>query len=332
MVSRFVQKKEVVAGQHQLQQEKAGALAAAEQGDRTENILAAKEKGSQRIAQLGLGQGGITVPNGFDHGFAIVQAGLGLVIISNGHLCPEPHRTMQGRKLTMDDLQHRGFAAAIWPEQKNTLTAPDGKRGISEQLSAPEAHGQPFCIQHLVTARYSSAEIKMNRLLHRFRGFQLRLHAFEHLFLAFGGPNALFPVELLELCNAVLHMLNIPHGGFIMLFGNLLVVRARFFVLRVIAVCHIKPSMVQFDCAVGNAVEKITVMGDDNGSSGIGPKEFLKPFHRSDIQVVGWLIQQQYVGIREQQTPHSGLGTLTAAQGGNRLGKGRFVKSQADQR
>ena len=35
-----------------LQQKKAGALTAAEQGNRTENILAAKQKGGQRIAQF----------------------------------------------------------------------------------------------------------------------------------------------------------------------------------------------------------------------------------------------------------------------------------------
>lgn len=62
MVGRLVEQKQVVAGQHQLQQKKAGALTAAEQGNRTENILAAKQKGGQRIAQFGLGQRGDSGP------------------------------------------------------------------------------------------------------------------------------------------------------------------------------------------------------------------------------------------------------------------------------
>ena len=70
---------------------------------------------------------------------------------------------------------------------------------------------------------------------------------------------------------------------------------------------------IQFQYPLGCIIQKIAVMGHAHHRSGKALQKLLQPLDRLGIQVVGRLIQQQHVGLAEQQLTQ-GHPTLFAAR------------------
>ena len=58
---------------------------------------------------------------------------------------------------------------------------------------------------------------------------------------------------------------------------------------------------VKFQNPLGSVVQEVAVVRDADHSAREALQELLQPLHRFGIQVVGGLIQQQHVGLGQQQ-------------------------------
>ncbi|MCI1710681.1 MAG: hypothetical protein LKM39_10580 [Chiayiivirga sp.] len=82
---------------------------------------------------------------------------------------------------------------------------------------------------------------------------------------------------------------------------------------------------VEFEDPLGGVVEEVAVVGDGHHGAGEALQELLQPVHRFGVQVVGRLVEQQHVGLGQQQrhsatrrfSPPDSL-PITASQGGRR--------------
>jgi len=70
---------------------------------------------------------------------------------------------------------------------------------------------------------------------------------------------------------------------------------------RVVALVRNTPASVEFQDPAGHIVEEVPVMGDDQDRTWIGAQVMLEPMHRFSIEVIGRLVQQQQVGLPQQQ-------------------------------
>ena len=73
----------------------------------------------------------------------------------------------------------------------------------------------------------------------------------------------------------------------------------------------------QVDDDIGGAFQQGLVVGDIEHWSLAGQQEPLQPREGIQVQVVGWLIQQQHVWVIQQQQGQAQLHTLPAGQGGH---------------
>ena len=71
---------------------------------------------------------------------------------------------------------------------------------------------------------------------------------------------------------------------------------------------------VEFEDPFGGVVEEVAVVGDGDHGAGEAHEELLQPFHRFGIQVVGGFVQQQHVGLFQQQLAQRHAALLTAGK------------------
>ena len=69
---------------------------------------------------------------------------------------------------------------------------------------------------------------------------------------------------------------------------------------------------IQFQNPAGDIVEEVAVVGDGDHGAGVILQEALQPGHRFGVQMVGRFVQQQHVGLGQQQ-PAQGDAALFAA-------------------
>ena len=71
---------------------------------------------------------------------------------------------------------------------------------------------------------------------------------------------------------------------------------------------------IEFQDPLGHVVQKIAVVGDGDHGAGIFLEEVLEPGHRLGVQVVGRLVEQQHVGLGQQQAAQRHAALLAAGQ------------------
>ena len=83
---------------------------------------------------------------------------------------------------------------------------------------------------------------------------------------------------------------------------------------RVVALPGDALATIQLENPLGHIVEEITVVGDGDHRTLILLQMLLQPVYRLCIEVVGRLVEQQYIGFLEQQTTQSHTATLTTRE------------------
>ena len=106
-------------------------------------------------------------------------------------------------------------------------------------------------------------------------------------------------------------------------------------VLAVIAGIPLARSGLQLENVVGRAFEKAAVVRDDQHAGAGEPKEFLQPFDGLQVEVVGWLVQQQQVRLLQEKACERQAAPLPAAEGARRqrlvcLGQANAVEHLGD--
>ena len=82
----------------------------------------------------------------------------------------------------------------------------------------------------------------------------------------------------------------------------------------VIAFIGNAPAAVEFEYPSRDVVEEIAVMGDDQDRARILPQMAFQPQHRFGVEMVGRLVQQQQVGLVEQQPAQRDPAALAAGE------------------
>ena len=72
-------------------------------------------------------------------------------------------------------------------------------------------------------------------------------------------------------------------------------------------VCGVVPrkarelAAIKFDDARHNVVEKCAVVADDDRAAFVAREQTLKPRNRGEVQMVGWLVEQQHIGRGDER-------------------------------
>ena len=70
---------------------------------------------------------------------------------------------------------------------------------------------------------------------------------------------------------------------------------------RVVALPRNAVAAVEFENPLGGVVEEVAVVGDGDDGAGEADEELFQPFDRFGVEVVGRFVEQQHVGLGEQQ-------------------------------
>src|SRR6266550_699812 len=83
---------------------------------------------------------------------------------------------------------------------------------------------------------------------------------------------------------------------------------------RIIALVGNAPAAVEFENPTRDVVEEIAVVGDDQDRAGILPQVAFQPRYRFGVEMVGRLVQEQQVGLVEQQPAQRDPAALAAGE------------------
>ena len=100
-------------------------------------------------------------------------------------------------------------------------------------------------------------------------------------------------------------------------FVLLLLLQARLLLLQPVAVVALvgnAGAAVEFQNPLGRVVQEVAVVGDGHHGAGEALQELLQPVHRFGVQVVGRLVEQQHVGLGQQQAAQRHAALLTAGE------------------
>ncbi len=76
---------------------------------------------------------------------------------------------------------------------------------------------------------------------------------------------------------------------------------------------------VETENGVGDAIEQIAVVRDEDQGAGEFEQRFLENLERGDIEVVGWLVEDEHVGWLKHEAGDEDAGALAAAEALYRL-------------
>src|SRR4051794_16153045 len=85
-------------------------------------------------------------------------------------------------------------------------------------------------------------------------------------------------------------------------------------VVRVVPVVRNEAAAKEFDDAGGNAIEKVAVVRHDEAGARIRAQEILQPLDRLGIEVIGGLIENEEIGLRDERAAESHAALFAAAQ------------------
>ena len=298
MVGRLVQQQHVVLSQHQLRQRHPALLASAEGGNGAEHLVSRKQELSQRTPYLVLLQPPEFVPDLIQHGFAVIQPGLMLVVVADIH-AGSPADDPRVRLFLRDQaFEQRGFPGAVVSDQGDSLPGPHVHPQIRKQRPALITLSKPLGDQHILSGPPAGFEAEVDFPL--LRGFFEPLHLLQPLLPAFRRPDALLPVKpavgrdngllpgdflLLQLPG--LHPDLVDGGPLLQIFG-------------IVSRIGLDVSRQQLRHPAAYPVQEVPVMADHQHGAPEILKVFLEPGDALQVQMVGRLVEQQQIRPGQQ--------------------------------
>ena len=86
---------------------------------------------------------------------------------------------------------------------------------------------------------------------------------------------------------------------------------------RVVALVGVEPAAVDLGDPLGDVVEEVPVVGDGEDGAGVAREVLLEPQHRLGVEVVGGLVEQQQVGLLQQQLAQRDAAALATGEHGD---------------
>jgi RNase P/RNase MRP subunit p29 len=299
MVRRLVEDEQVDLLVHQHAQPQPALLAAGEGADRLEHVLALKQIRAQPVAR-GL-HGAVLL---IEHRVEERPLGVGKVddLRQVGPLDRGAEfDAARARLLAEENFEEGGLAGAVVAEQGNALAARDLQLDVRKQRPSVIRLAEPLDGQNLVAEEVPLGEFCPHGLV-----LCGPVGLFDALHPVLDGHGA--AVERAVVDAPALHALEreaqLGELGLLLFVLLELQLKARLLFLhveRVVAGIELRLAVVQLHDARDDAVEEIAVVGDGQD----GPLKFfniaLEPFHRVHIEVVRRLVEQQDIGLLEQQ-------------------------------
>ena len=88
---------------------------------------------------------------------------------------------------------------------------------------------------------------------------------------------------------------------------------------RVVALVGVRAAAVELEDPLGDVVEEVPVVGDGQDGALVVGEVLLEPQHALGVEVVGRLVEQQQVGLGQQQLAQRHAALLTTGEVGDRL-------------
>ena len=314
VVGGLVQHQQIDLFVHQHTQAQTALLAAGQGGYRLEHILAPEFERRQPVPRR-LGSAVLGVDQGVHQAALRVVKVDVLRQVSNLYSRPHPDLTAVWRLLAQDHFQQRGLAAAVVSDQGDALAAGHFQPQAGKEGAPAEALGEALDGQHLVPAELPLSEADLHLpLLFGAVGDPHPLDALLHGFDPLKGlvhsgigphPHLLCGLlQLLDLGLLLLVLLQLLLIAALLLHG----------VEAVTALVKFRPALLDLDDAVHHLVQKITVVGDGEHRPLELAQILLQPLGGPQVQVVRRLIQQQDVGVLQDQTGQVHPGLFPAGQ------------------
>ncbi len=305
MIGRLVQYQEVHRFEQQLYHGKAGAFAAAQHLHFLVRSFAAEHKGAQYVAYLQADVAHRHSVDGVEHRQRFVQQ-LRLVLrkVAYLHVMPQRKPPRIVGYFAHDALHEGGFSFAVLADKSHFFAPVDGEVHVVENNVFAVSLADILANDGVVSAAAAASELQAERRIVFFVHFDalyllqlldaaLHLHGFRCLV-----------AEALDEGFGIFYLLLLVFVGAELLFAAFLAQHYKLVVLHFIVV---DAPAGDFDGAGGDVVQEGAVVAHQHDGIGTGGKEVLQPLYALYIKVIGRLVQQQHVGMAQQQ-----LGKLDA--------------------
>ncbi len=309
----LVEEKEVRRVEEELAEGEAAFFTAAEDGDGFEDIVAAEEEAAEEIADE-LFRLTVFDVHGFfeDRPFELEHFGAVLGEVAGADIVSGGAGAGLGREDSGHDFEHGGFACAVRADEDGALAAFDFdfEVFVNDEIAVGEVDGFEGHDALAAAGRLRKAEVN------GFGGFEGGLdflHALDLLELAlglsgFGGFGAEAVGEVLEFFDFLL----LIFVGLAVLFG------AGFFFAEegvVVAVVEMEALPCDFDDAADEGVEEFAVVRDHEDRAGVGFEVFLEPEEGFEVEVVGGFVEEEEVGLLDEEAGEVGAHDPAAGEG-----------------
>ena len=229
--------------------------------------------------------------------------------------------TRIGLSRTRQHTQQSGLTGTVQTQHHHARTAVNGKVNIRENLQRTIGLGQPLRRQRGLTARCRIREANRRNLI----ALTLLLQATQKLLSTL---NHLLSRNSLRRLRA--HLIRLLHQSIRLLLRIRTLTLAAVLILltlsQVVLPAHVvlvnhAAVRVQIEDAVNHQFHEVDVVANDHQTAREVLQEVTQPHDRVGIQVVGRLVQQHGVRIREENTRQLHAATLTTRKGRKRLGE-----------
>ncbi len=180
---------------------------------------------------------------------------------------------------------------------------------VVDQGATVEALGQPLGLEHDVAESRTGRDVDLGGVdLAHPVGLGRHLLVASQTRLALGLAGLGVGAHPLELALEHLGALGV------LLALDLEAVLLRLEVRRVVALVGVRLASVELEDPGGDVVEEVPVVGDGQDGAGVGREVALEPLHGLGVEVVGGLVEEQQVGLLEQQLAQRDPATLTTGE------------------
>ena len=247
--------------------------------------------------------------------------------VSDLHLARGVHGAIHRRQLGGEQAREGGLAVAVAAEQRDAVV------GVEAQVEALEDRRVVVTDAGEVERDERRAQLVRRREIEAERGVVDELgdglHLAQHLGAALrllrGGSAGGVAGDVILQLLALGLLLGTRGGDLRLALGTLALERV------VAAGIKRQLAALEVEDVVDDVVEEVALVADEQNGGGIGLQEVLQPQHRLQVEVVGGLVEQQQVGLREQQAGECHAHPPAAGEAVERTVLRFLVEAEAEQ-
>ena len=205
------------------------------------------------------------------------------------------HLAAVGLLGALDHAEQRRLAGAVGADDADDGACRHLEAEVVDQHAVAEALGDALELDDLVAQALGHRDEDLVGLVARWYSTSLSSSKARQAGLALGLPRLGVGAHPLEF---LLHRL---HARVFLL---LLDLEALFLLVQPVGVVALPGdalAAVEFEDPLGRVVEEVAVVGDGHHGAREALQEVLEPLHALGVQVVGGLVEQQHVGLGQQQ-------------------------------